>query len=107
MMHTLDQYETSTPYLLCFPPEAGPSWTWSSEPRGRHRERESVCVCERERYIPRDAPPWEAVMVGWFAQTPNPEPDPLELSSVVQGYLAHKEQPPPSGHHRALGMFLL
>ena len=27
--------------------------------------------------------------------------------SRVQGYLAHKKQPPPQGHHRALGIILL
>ena len=25
----------------------------------------------------------------------------------IQGYLAHKKQPPPQGHHRALGLVLL
>ena len=31
----------------------------------------------------------------------NPEPE------TLQGYLAHKKQPPPHDHHRALGIALL
>ena len=31
----------------------------------------------------------------------------LNVLSCLQGYLAHKKQPPPHDHHRALGIVLL
>ena len=42
----------------------------------------------------------DASMLDWWCQE-------ARASRAVQGYLAHKKQPPPEDHHQALGTGLL